>query len=113
MRHKGASCEVSRPLRSLVHLVRSLVAGCVGRASPIAAGLAHRAAVSLGGHLCRRCIRVAQEHSVLAGAACWLSWVAVRAECSLVPPNLSLNPDAPSAGARSNILARPPFRRAG
>ena len=28
-------------------------------------------------------------------------------------PNLPLNPDAPSAGARSNILARPPFRRAG
>jgi hypothetical protein len=28
-------------------------------------------------------------------------------------PNLSLNPDAPSAGARSNILARPPFGRAG
>jgi len=28
-------------------------------------------------------------------------------------PNLSLNPDAPPAGARSNILARPPFRRAG
>jgi hypothetical protein len=27
--------------------------------------------------------------------------------------NFSLNPDAPSAGARSNILARPPFRRAG
>jgi len=27
--------------------------------------------------------------------------------------NLSLNPDAPSAGARSNILARPPSRRAG
>jgi len=27
--------------------------------------------------------------------------------------NLSLNPDAPSAGARSNILARPPFWRAG
>jgi len=27
-------------------------------------------------------------------------------------PNLSLNPDAPSAGAR-NILARSPFRRAG
>jgi len=30
-----------------------------------------------------------------------------------VPPNHSLNPDAPPAGARSNILARPPFRRAG
>ncbi len=30
-----------------------------------------------------------------------------------MPPNLSLNPDAPSAGACSNILARPPFRRAG
>jgi len=29
--------------------------------------------------------------------------------CPVVPPNLSLNPDAPSAGARSNILARPPF----
>jgi len=28
-------------------------------------------------------------------------------------PNLSLNPDAPPAGARSNILARPPSRRAG
>ncbi len=32
---------------------------------------------------------------------------------SAVRPNISLNPDAPSAGARSNILARPPFRRAG
>jgi len=28
-------------------------------------------------------------------------------------PNLSLNPDAPSAGARSHLLARPPSRRAG
>jgi fatty acid desaturase len=28
-------------------------------------------------------------------------------------PNLSLNPDAPPAGARSNFLARPRFRRAG
>ena len=28
-------------------------------------------------------------------------------------PNLSLKPDAPPAGARSNILARPPLRRAG
>lgn len=27
--------------------------------------------------------------------------------------NLALNPDAPSAGARSDILARPPYRRAG
>src|SRR5439155_22783162 len=105
-RHKGASCEVSRPLRSLVHLVHSLVAGRVARASPIAAGLAHRAAVSLGGHLCRRCVRVAQEHSVLAGAASWLSGVAVRAECSLVPPNLSLNPDAsPAALARRPLGA--------
>src|SRR3989442_9369266 len=30
-----------------------------------------------------------------------------------MPPNLSLNLDAPSAGARSNILLRPPCRRAG
>ena len=27
---------------------------------------------------------------------------------TLLPPNLSLNPDAPPAGARSNIFARPP-----
>jgi hypothetical protein len=27
--------------------------------------------------------------------------------------NHALNPDAPSAGARSSILARPPSRRAG
>jgi len=30
-----------------------------------------------------------------------------------LPPNLSLNPDAPSAGARSNILTPPPSQRAG
>jgi len=84
-----------------VHIARSVVAGGLGRTSPPADGLAYRAAVSPCGSLRWRGVRFAQEHSVLAGAVSRLSWIAMRAECGTVPPNLSLNPDrSPAALAR-------------
>ncbi len=106
-------CEGAHSFRCVVHSLGARVASCVVSPRVGAFRVVAVAPVPSRGAL-RWCgFRTREKHSVLAGSHSWLSRLIMHIHCSQVPPNLSLNPDAPPAGARGEACAPAFSRRAG
>jgi hypothetical protein len=63
------------------------------------------AAVPSRGPMRQRGIRAGEELAVFARSAFRLSRLAMRAQCGRVPPNISLNPDAPRRACGPSVVA--------